>query len=83
MLVSFQTSDVGEVAKDFAILGITGEFAKTSTGSGNVVAHYEPGRTALKLREYIESHHFSDAGGHFERLPVDGWDDLIRNAALH
>lgn len=85
MLVSFQTNDVGGVRRDFSVIGITGEFVRSSRRGrrGNVVAYYEPGRTAVKLREYLEAHHCSETReGKIVTLPVDGWDDLLRSAVL-
>lgn len=83
MLVSFHSRDVEVVSHDFSVLGITGEIVKSNTGPhGSVVAYYEPGRTAQKLRDYLESHHCSATrDGKIKTDPVDGWDDLLRNAA--
>jgi hypothetical protein len=84
MLVSFHSRDVIGVVNDFSVIGITGEVARARFGrSGTVIAYYEPGRTACKLREYLESHHFSlTKDGKIVTLPVSGWDDLLRNASL-
>jgi hypothetical protein len=84
MHVQFDSADVDGVKRDFTVIGISAEIIRPSSRpDGCVIAYFEPGRTACKLRDYLESHHCSEtAEGKIKTLPVDGWDSLVEAAVL-
>lgn len=83
--VQFDSPDIDKVTRDFSVIGISAEIIRaTGGGRGLVVAYYEHGRKACKLRDYLESHHCSETvEGRIKTLPVDGWDRLLEAAVLH
>ena len=83
--VQFDSQDTDETGRDLAVIGISAEIVRANGGPGGyMVAFYEMGRVACKLREYLESHHCSETPeGKIKTLPVDGWDNLIEAAVLH
>jgi hypothetical protein len=85
MDVQFECEDVEGLKTDFGVIGISAEIiAIPGRPGGIVIAHYERGRPACKLRDYLESHHCSEtAEGKIKTLPVDGWDLLLQASVLH